>query len=329
MRRSKPKFGATSDVPTDRPRYQQMNSKVLSPPPGTTVYLLTAPPRAPTRDHHRTIQIQKVIPGENNTSRIRPILNLETHRLFAPRVIEMETDDVKICEFQPSKPRSTKTNTGRARTLSIDEKSGSFGGKVTSTKDSNGIYDMTVIGSEGEGLFLFQLRDNSSLTWRRTGTTWFLDDLHAASVLPATSQRHEEVVVGDGERLPLPRRQTGDSLYTIHFENESQLSNIGGSIDIAVQTNGPVPQGSLTALPIPHLQLLNEPGKPYPMLISALWIAHCSRDITFDDYEDPQLRVPSRMPIEEPEDTLATPRRNNSIVKRKPSLLARVFSICR
>lgn len=464
----------------------------LRPGPDRAIYLLTTPPKALSLDHHKTIQLQKIVPdttvkaGTANKSRgdtgvtsaaaqpaalrIRPILNLEYHRLFTTRVVELEDDDVRICEFHATKsgaapklpappppPLSTSAaaTTGsqsapakgkdghahlhlhsalmrRHRPITLEDRNGAYGGTVTTTDKGGGSgtgadsgvtdgtgarapglgherrYNMAVIGSERTGLFLFQMEDGLALTWRKEeseenpGTfVWVLeeqrnmliprrgqgqaglkaqvqgqgqgqsdgqsqgqrdqrDDTHHKQGLSphdnglSNNRNSAEIrrIIGDellnpesahrdtaaaatsggtdttktvAERHNLLRSRTGESLYTIHFENESQLSGLGHTqlgeeeinfrrevdpvevVVVSPAASGVAaptrPRGQLQATPVPHLRL-RDPASgttevaEYPVLISALWLAHCCKDLLLVDYEDPLLRIPSRMPLD-------------------------------
>lgn len=162
---------------------------MLLPTLGSDVYLLVRPPRNIRHDSHKTIQIQQVVTSTddsgNDVTRIRPILNLEYHRLFHTRIIELECSDSKIAELIPSRGGTIsgrdRNRDGGTRMKSRGSISGPLAGrnggsiKTASGARQPGAYDMTITGSESQGEMSFSWRDEP-LTWRKADEGgWKLD----------------------------------------------------------------------------------------------------------------------------------------------------------
>lgn len=170
----------------------------LVPSSEKAVFLIAVPPKSFRHDQHKCLQLQRIIHHSTESSglRIRPIFNLEYHRLFATRIIELEHDDVKVAEFHPRKvsykhgrrgsegDNRVSTNGAepkprRHRAFSIDNKAGANGGRISTHTSYRGLCEMTVTGSERDGHFHFQAIDGHSLSWTRLvdapGCQWKLD----------------------------------------------------------------------------------------------------------------------------------------------------------
>lgn len=264
----------------------------LIPSDDRAIFLLTMPPRSFRNHDHKCIQIQRVVRVEGVTDlRIKPIFNLEYHRLFATSIIELEDDDAKIAEFHPTRPQHilpVAPKGLRSRAFSIENKNGENGGRITFQKNFHGLNgDITVVGSEAEGLFRFESPGTEDLVWRldRSGQTveWKLQSAdHLALVHPKDQEDQTHSFSGHpnhhlGSPVHGPHDLTGAELsapvfrrtktnlttasqYTTAFANESQLSGLTTSPQMS-QTDLITAdrQGSdatvLSSLPVPHIKL--------------------------------------------------------------------------
>lgn len=257
----------------------------LMPTEDKAVFLLVMPPRSLRhKDQPRHIQIQRIVQQKRNASggfRIKPIFNLETHRFQATKIIELEDKDATVAEFHPAKsiadePSSARgssdANHKRRRARSIEHKTGAFGGRIKSEKNSLGLVDMTVIGSEERGSFLFQCSDGQALSWQKEtlpdGSCWTLkSSLGGSHIMDerglaalesrvaantsenAKSERSHEPVSQVSRQLhshyPITRTNTSATLasqYTTEFVNESQLSGLTNSPQLSGRHGLPIRQ---------------------------------------------------------------------------------------
>lgn len=272
-------------------------SGLLVPSADRAIFLLTVPPKSFRNHEHRCVQVQRVVQesDQNEGLRIKPVFNLEYHRLFPVRIIELEHDDAKIAEFYPT--RSTREDRDsvhlvapkivRPRAFSLDNRTGGSGGKIVISKAFRGLAeDITVIGSEIDGIFKFESISGPTIIWRKSKTgsnvEWTLQTPDANEIsdailtvmpqqLPAIQQPSNEdpelnmpyATQARRSGPPALRRAktnfTMASQYTTAFANESQLSGLTSSPQLSDCDLARVSQGEeltvLCSYPVPHLSL--------------------------------------------------------------------------
>lgn len=311
-----------------------MEEASLTPTADRAIFLLTIPPKSLFHDQHRCVQLQRVVhQSESSGLRIRPIFNLEYHKMFATRVIELEDDDAKVAEFHPLRGHQDEAETGlrlknnsvrrRSRAFSIEGKSGSLGGNITSQAKHMGLGDMTVVGSEKLGHFTFSLTDDHVYEWRKVSTSeatkWILLNSPPTDTARNSSQASARTSYEFRHR-PDRLARTGTSLtlasqYTTHFNNESQLSGLTSSPqadprdqvssqDRSDRSNDSEARSRavLAVSPVPHVKinlLHNSPrhsmhditkqnDEIYRLLLCVLWITWSSPDFVFEPPETQQ-----------------------------------------
>lgn len=269
-------------------------AEFLVPSSERAIFLLTVPPKSLRNHDHSCIQVQRVVSEieSDKDLRIKPIFNLEHHRLFTTKIIELIHGDAKIAEFHPMKAQREDRTNGqsvtskivRPRAFSLDNSVGGYGGRITVSRSFPGLHtDINVSGSEEEGLFRFRNGGTMDTIWRKSkvGTTvdWTIE---RTGKINKTDNSHHTVPtntsIGQDRRsspepsheatlaidsFPMIRRTKTDhtmtSQYTTAFENESQLSCMTSSPQMSEQDLGQavtMPSVSiLSSYPMPHLSL--------------------------------------------------------------------------
>ena len=288
----------------------------LVPDQDRDVYLFVTPPKV-QRIHHsdepRVIQCQRIVRAGKQTStagdgtaeplRIRPVLNLEFHRFANTRVVELEQDDIKICEFEtrravqpPVKVRSQSPSAiddsgrGSDDSSSAESTHGASSNQgsntkvrrkrksITGLKRSGSISDRKaarlggrVVSSHDRGL------EMTVRAWPDEGIYEFVPPGPPSDVLTwkrrVVDSKTEWALVrqDNNDELqppgipPIHRSDSSDTQYTdILDDDESSLSRAAtDETSTVVRRRSSAAETVLSATPVPHLSHY-DPGRPGP-----------------------------------------------------------------